>query len=64
MDDFTFIQSQFPLVRQYWESIQEREGYRASRPDAETQAKLDRVGRQIDQWKAEHPWFKDFYEKY
>ena len=61
--DLDFSQSQFPLVHQYWEKIQERKGYQDSKPDVETQAKLDRVGRQIDLWKHKHPWFNDFYEK-
>ena len=56
-------QSQFPLVHQYWEAIQERDGYKDSKPDAATQDKLDRVGRQIDKWKVEHPWFRAYYEK-
>ena len=57
------LQAQFPLVRRYWETIQERDGYKDSRPDSATQDKLDRVGRQIDQWKKEHPWFNNYYEK-
>ena len=50
-------------MRQYWEAIQERDGYKDSKPDSSTQDKLDRVGRQIDKWKAEHPWFRAYYEK-
>ena len=50
-------------MRRYWETIQERDGYKESKPDSATQDKLDRVGRQIDQWKKEHPWFNNYYEK-
>ena len=56
-------QSRFPIVHQYWEAIQERKGYQDSKPDSETQAMLHSVGRKIDQWKVEHSWFNDFYEK-
>ena len=58
-----YPQAQFPPVHQYWEAIQKRDGYKDSKPDSATQDKLDRVGRQIDQWKVEHSWFRDYYEK-
>ena len=50
-------------MHKYWKTIQERDGYKDSRPDSATQDKLDKVGRQIDQWKVEYPWFRDYYEK-
>jgi len=54
--------TQFPLVKKYWDAIQEREGYQASKPDMEMHNKLVKVGKLIDQWKKEHKWFNDFYE--
>ena len=56
------MKEEFPLVWRYWEEIQRRKGYQASKPDMETQAKLDKIGKTIDQWKKEHKWFNDFYE--
>jgi glutathione S-transferase len=56
------LKTQFPLVTKYWEAIQEREGYKASKPDMVMHNKLLRVGKLIDQWKKEHTWFNDFYE--
>ena len=61
--NFDYFQLQFPLVHKYWEKIKERNGYHDSKPDVETQARLDSVGRQIDRWKVEHQWFSDYYEK-
>ena len=57
------LKKQFPLVTKYWETIQEREGYKASKPDMAMHNKLIRVGRQIDEWKMNYKWFNDFYEK-
>ena len=57
------LKKQFPLVTKYWETIQEREGYKASKPDMAMHNKLIRVGRQIDEWKMNYTWFNDFYEK-
>eukprot|EP00092_Neocalanus_flemingeri_P011679 GFUD01012589.1.p1 GENE.GFUD01012589.1~~GFUD01012589.1.p1 ORF type:complete len:348 (-),score=95.98 GFUD01012589.1:88-978(-) len=56
------LMTQFPLVKKYWEAIQQREGYQASKPDMEMHNKMVQVGKQIDQWKKEHKWFNDFYE--
>ena len=56
------LKSQFPLVAKYWQDIQQREGYQASKPDMEMHNKLVRLGNQIDQWKKEHKWFNDYYE--
>ena len=36
----------------------------ASRPDPAKMVELEGVGRQIEQWKREHVWFRDYYEKY
>jgi len=57
------LKEQFPLVTKYWGTIQEREGYKASKPDEIMHNKLVKVGKLIDQWKKEHKWFNDFYEK-
>ena len=59
-----YPQTQFPRVHQYWAAIQERAGYQASRPDPAKMLELEGVGRQIEQWKREHVWFRDYYEKY
>ena len=56
------IKEQFPLVTKYWEAIQERDGYKASKPDMAMHNKLVKVGNLIDQWKKEYTWFNDFYE--
>ena len=60
----SYPQAQFPRVHQYWAAIQERAGYQASRPDPAKMLELESVGRQIDQWKREHAWFRDYYETY
>jgi len=57
------LKEQFPVVTKYWGTIQEREGYKASKPDEIMHNKLVKVGKLIDQWKKEHKWFNDFYEK-
>jgi len=57
------LKSQFPLVKNYWNAIQAREGYKASKPDMEMHEKLIKIGKKIDQWKKEHKWFNDFYEQ-
>ena len=59
-----YPQAEFPRVHQYWAAIQERAGYQASRPDPAKMLELEGVGRQIEQWKREHVWFRDYYEKY
>ena len=50
------LKTQFPLVSKYWDAIQERDGYKASKPDMVMHNKLVRVGKLIDEW------FNDFYE--
>jgi len=57
------LKEQFPLVTKYWETIQEREGYKASKPDMVMHNKLVKVGKLIDEWKTKYTWFNDFYEK-
>ena len=59
----SYPQAEFPRVHQYWAAIQARAGYQASRPDPALMAKLETVGRQIDSWKGEHSWFRDYYDK-
>ena len=59
-----YPQAEFPRVHQYWAAIQERAGYQVSRPDPALMAKLETVGRQIDSWKREHSWFREYYDVY
>ena len=55
------LKKKYPIVFNYWESIQMRDGYKASKPDQEMHEKMTKVGKVIDQWKLEHKWFNDFY---
>jgi len=54
--------AQFPLVHTYWVAIQQREGYKSSRPDAEMHNKMMKIGEVINKWKHEQTWFNDLYE--
>jgi len=56
------IQADFPLVCQYWDRIQQRDGYKASKMVGDYQVKMDRAGAQVDMWKKEHPWFNAYFE--
>ena len=56
------LKSKYPVVYKYWEAIQKRDGYKASKPDKEMHDKLIQLGHVIDEWKTEHKWFNAFYE--
>ena len=57
------LKAKHPIILKYWEEIQKREGYIASKPEKTMHNKLIKIGTIIDQWKREHKWFNDFYEK-
>ena len=57
------VKQKYPLVTKYWEAIQKREGYIASKPDPAMHNKLVKIGEIIDQWKLQYKWFNDFYEQ-
>jgi len=57
------LKQKYPLVTKYWEAIQKREGYIASKPDPAMHNKLVKIGEIIDQWKLQYKWFNDFYEQ-
>ena len=56
------LKQKYPLVEKYWEAIQIRKGYIASKPDPAMHNKLVKIGDIIDQWKLQYKWFNDFYE--
>jgi len=56
------LKSQFPVVKKYWDTIQQRDGYIASKADMDMQQKMNRMHQQVEQWKKQYKWFNDFYE--
>jgi len=55
------VKAKFPEVTRYWEIIQEREGYKASKPDQQMHKKLIKVSNLVDKWKREYQWFQKYY---
>lgn len=58
------VENQFPDVKAYWDRIQEREGYKNSKPDGGTTQghTIEEVMASVDKCKREIPWLKDIYE--
>merc|ERR1712080_71585 len=56
------LKAKFPEVTKYWENIQERGGYKASKPDQPMMDKLVRSNKLIEQWKTEYHWFNNYYK--
>merc|ERR550539_223588 len=51
-----------PLVLKYWNTIQQRDGYKASKMDDDYKAQLKKASNQINAWRKEFPWFNAYYE--
>jgi len=57
------LKKDFPLVLKYWETIQQRHGYKASKMvDGDYKSMITKASSQIKAWKKEHPWFNAYYE--
>jgi len=56
------VKKDFPLVLKYWETIKQRDGYKASKMDDEYKSQLKKASDQINCWRKEFPWFNNYYE--